>query len=145
MRKYFASARTVFIVVVIVLSGCATTSSTRSPGVDLSKIRTVYVIKLGADERGINSVIADELNALGYKAKTGLEEEQPHDVDAVLMYRDHWMWDVTMYMLRLNIEVRDPRNGSLLAEGESYKPSLQRRSPIEMVKEVLGSIFAAAE
>ena len=125
----------------IVLYGCATASSTQSPGVDLGKIKTVYVVKLAADERGVNRVIADQLNLLGYQATTGLEPDMPQSVDATITYQDRWMWDITMYMLRLNIQVRDSKTGSILAEGESYRPSLQRKSPDGMAKEVLESIF----
>lgn len=120
-------------------------SSTRSPGVDLGKIKTVYVIKLPADNRGINIVIAEQLKAMGYAATTGIETEIPDGVDATIAYEDRWMWDITMYMLKLDVELRDPKTGALLAEAESYRPSLQRASPQEMAKEVLQSIFTASK
>jgi hypothetical protein len=113
-----------------------------SPGVDLSKIKTIYVIKLPADGRGINGIIAKQLQAMGYQATTGNEAKIPQGVDATLTYQDRWTWDITMYMLELNIQLRDPQTGSLLAEGESYRPSMQRTSPAEMALEVLESMLS---
>jgi hypothetical protein len=110
--------------------------------VDLSKIKTIYVIKLPADERGVNGIIAEQLQAMGYQATTGNETEIPQDVDATLTYQDRWMWDITMYMIELNIQLRDPQAGFLLAEGESYRPSKQRTSPAEMALEVLESMLS---
>lgn len=138
-------ARAIFIFALGLLAACATMSSTRSPGVDLGKIKTVYVIKLPADNRGINIVIAEQLKAMGYAATTGIETEIPDGVDATIAYEDRWMWDITMYMLKLDVELRDPKTGALLAEAESYRPSLQRASPQEMAKEVLQSIFTASK
>jgi hypothetical protein len=128
-----------------VFSGCATMSSSRSPGVDLTKIKKIYVIKLSADGRGINRVIADQLNLMGYQTTTGLETDVPQGVDATITYQNRWMWDITMYMLKLNVQIRDHKTGFLLAEGESYRLSLQRKSPEEMAKEVLESLFTTSQ
>lgn len=141
MKKDFGLSGAVLALLLLVLSGCATMSASRSPGADLTKIKSIYVVKLAADGRGINSVIANQASLMGYQATTGLEMDVPQNVDATLTYQDRWMWDITMYMLRLNIQIRDPKTGFLLAEGESYRPSLERRSPDEMAKEVLESIF----
>ena len=51
------------------------------------------------------------------------------------------MWDITMYMLELNIEIRHPRTDYVLATGRSFRTSLARKSPEEMVEEVIGEIF----
>lgn len=128
-----------------VMSGCASVSSEIAPGASLAGIETVYVQKLPADERGIERVIADQMNLLGYKSSYGESEQPPGPVDAVLTYQDKWMWDITMYMLRLDIQVRDAADGSVMASGQSYRPSMQRRSPEVMAREVLEEIFNNAE
>jgi len=46
-----------------------------------------------------------------------------------------------MYMIRLNIQVRDGKTRAVLGSGESYRPSLERRSKEEMVAETLDAIF----
>ena len=129
------------VILALMISACAAMKSSRAPEADLGKIATMYVVKLPPDGRGINRVIADQLNLIGYKATTGTETDTPQDVDAIVTYQDRWTWDITMYMLRLNIQIRDPKTSAAWAEGESYRPSLQRKSPSEMAKEVLESIF----
>jgi hypothetical protein len=54
------------------------------------------------------------------------------------------MWDITMYMLELTIVIRNPQNNFPIATGNSYHTSLTRKSPSEMVDEVLGNIFSEA-
>jgi hypothetical protein len=82
---------------------------------------------------------------MGYQTTTGLETDVPQGVDATITYQDRWMWDITMYMLKLNVQIKDHKTGFLLAEGESYRPSLQRKSPEEMAKEVLESLFTTSQ
>jgi len=123
------------------LSGCASMSSTVAPGANLSTIKKIHVVKLPADGRGIDRVIADELNFMGYATSLGNTLDVPEDADAVLTYQDKWTWDITMYMIELNIQVRDPKSNMAMASGKSYRPSLERKSPKEMAKEVLTEIF----
>ena len=99
-------------------------------------------MKFAPDQRGINLLIRDQLEKMGYSAQTGLAPDVPEGVDAVVTYEDKWMWDMTMYMLELTITLRDPKTKFPMATGNSYHTSLTRLSPEEMVEEVLGSIFA---
>ena len=46
-----------------------------------------------------------------------------------------------MYMIKLDIQIRDGTSGAILAKGEVMRPSLQRKSPEGMVEETLGVIF----
>jgi len=122
-------------------SGCAinrATATVESPSA-LGNIKTMYVTKLAADGRGINSLIADKFSKHGYTVTTGIE--QPSNVDAIVTYRDKWMWDITMYMLELTITIRDPKTDYPLASGNSYHTSLTRKSPTEMVDEVVDNIL----
>jgi hypothetical protein len=120
-----------------VLAGCATQNVSHAPGADLSSIKTIYVQKLAADQRGIDLLIVKQLNEWGFKATSGAAEKPAEPVDALLTYQDRWAWDITMYMLRLNVQIRDAQTGSIIASAESVRPSLERLSPPEMVKEVL--------
>ncbi len=127
------------------LQGCAINreSASTSPDVDLSQLKKFYVVKFAPDQRGINMVIANELNKLGFEASTGLDIDTPKDVDAVVTYEDKWQWDITMYMIGLTIYMREPGSNRLLAVGHSYHTSLTRKSPPEMVAEVLANILKA--
>lgn len=127
--------------VALLFVGCASMSATKVPTADLGSLKSFYVVKLGPDERGINQVIADQLSLMGYQATTGAAATPPTPVDAVITYQDKWMWDITMYMIELNIQVRQPDNQMLFASGKSYRPSIQRKSPAKMAREVLESIL----
>ena len=123
-------------------SGCSTSlTADIDPSTDLSSLNTFYVEKLPADERNIHELIAARLNAIGKQATAGSEPEPPTGVDAVVTYEDKWMWDMTMYMLELKIDLRDPNTKYKLATAKSYRTSLARKSPEGMVEEVLGKIF----
>ena len=78
---------------------------------------------------------------MGYKASTGQRANVPNDVDAVITYRDHWFWDITMFMLWLKVHIRTPQDGFPMARGESFRTSFARKSPEEMVNEVLEQLF----
>ena len=99
----------------------------------------MHVSKLEADGRGIDALIADKLRTRGYTVTHGAEK--PSNVDAMVTYKDKWMWDITMYMLELTITIRDPKNDFPLASGNSFHTSLTRKSPTEMVDEVVENIF----
>lgn len=139
------TASLICAVALAVLQGCAVNreSASTSPDVDLSHLKKFYVVKFAPDQRGVNMLIANELNKLGFEASTGLDVDTPKDVDAVVTYEDKWMWDMTMYMIGLKIYVREPWTDRLLAVGHSYHTSLTRKSPPEMVAEVLTNIFKA--
>jgi hypothetical protein len=125
-------------------SGCAVNRATAviSPDADISKIRTFYVVKGPSDGRGIELLIRDNLGKRGFGATAGPELPQAsYQADAVVSYVDRWMWDMTMYMLELTITVRNPTSDYPLATGNSYHTSLTRKSPEEMVDEVLSNIF----
>mgnify|MGYP006081095009 CR=1 FL=1 len=123
-------------------SGCATRlDSSISPGANLAKIESVFVKKLPADGRGIERLIAIELNSMGYKAVHGTVMPTDQVFDAIVEYQDKWMWDMTMYMLELRMQIIEPTNRFTIATGESYRTSLARKTPENMVKEVLGEIF----
>jgi len=46
-----------------------------------------------------------------------------------------------MYMLQLDVQLRDPRTQTVIASATSFRPSLQRVAPEKMVEEVLNEIF----
>ena len=123
-------------------AGCVNVATaTVDPAVDLSRVKTAYVVKLPKDERGVNRLIADKLKDKGVSATTGADPKPSNAVDAIVTYADRWHWDITMYMLELTITVRDPRNEVPMATGRSLHTSLTRKSPEEMVAEVLDSIY----
>ncbi|HEC30298.1 MAG TPA: hypothetical protein ENI65_11995 [Gammaproteobacteria bacterium] len=143
MRKFFFIPGVLFIAVLLI-QGCSNrATATIDPTTDLSSIKSIYVVKLAPDGRGINRLIADKLKTMGYRVSTGITI--PSNVDVVVTYKDRWMWDITMYMLELTVIIRDPKTEFPLATGNSFHTSLTRKSPEEMVDEVINNIFKQAK
>lgn len=129
------------------VSGCAINKATASltPGSSLSDVNSFYVVKLPEDKNGVDELIRKRLMTMGYSATVGPEKSLPYNADAVVTYTDKWMWDITMYMLELTITLRNPASNFPMATGHSMHTSLTRKSPEEMVEEVLGNIFKASK
>jgi hypothetical protein len=127
------------------LSGCAVNRATATidPSANLNNIKTVHVKKFGPDKKSLDVLIADQARSMGLTASTG--DTPPSNVDAVITYVDKWMWDITMYMLELTIQIRDPKTDFTLAVGNSYHTSLTRKTPTEMVDEVMTNIFKGSK
>ena len=122
-------------------SGCANRATALlTPGTDLSKVKSFYVVRVPEDEN-THELIKKNLTKRGYAVTTGPEMQTPYKSDAVVTYVDKWMWDITMYMLELSVTFRDPASGFPMASGNSMHASLTRKSPEEMVDEVLTNMF----
>ncbi len=127
-------------------SGCAVNRATAnvSPDADIGKVKSFYVVKHPEDGRGIEKLISDNLEKRGFRSSSGPDAAQaPSGTDAVVTYVDKWMWDITMYMIELTVTMRNPSNNFPMASGNSMHTSLTRKSPPEMVDEVLTNIFNA--
>jgi hypothetical protein len=132
----------VFLVLSFV-SGCAVNKMEAQvyPDKTLEGKQEYYVAKLKEDGRGINTLIASKLNELGKSASTGESTSIPETADVLVTYSDKWMWDITMYMIELTVIMREPSSEFPIAKGYSMHTSLTRKSPEEMVDEVLTNIF----
>lgn len=142
-RTRLAGGLVLSATVLLFLVGCASANLTTSvpPGTDLTKLQSVYVVRHDRDGRGVNEAIRDELSKRGFSATIGTDSAPPQGVDAVVTYIDRWMWDITMYLLSLNIQFRHPETNALLVSGQSYRTSLVRKEPAEMASEILDAIF----
>jgi hypothetical protein len=125
-------------------TGCAVNKATATlmADADLSKVKTIYVVKTPEDDRQIDLELKKAFEKRGYVTSTGPVLTAPYPQDAVVTYVDKWMWDITMYMIELTVTVRDSKFFPL-ATGNSLHTSLTRKSPSEMADEVVGNIVAA--
>lgn len=119
------------------LVGCASLDVERVPGRSVDTAQSFYVEKLPADGRGIERVIADQLNLMGYRAGSGPAREHDEGTDVLVTYQDRWAWDITMYMRQLDIQFRDPQTLQAWVSASSRRDSLTRKAPPEMAREVL--------
>jgi len=125
----------------ILLGACASVESARAPDANVHKLKSFYVVRVPEDERGIEKLIAARLEKMGLAASSGDADKPAEPVDAIVTYQDRWMWDITMYMIKLSVQLHDPQSGAVIARAEATRPSLQRKSPQGMVEEVLGELF----
>ena len=134
------------LVVVAVLSGvagCKSIEVSSSPGATLERAETFYVVQ--REEGGLHQVISDQLNVMGKHSTTGPQDQMPSTTDVMVTFNPKWQWDITMYLLELKVEFRNPRDQTLLIAGRTYRPSLQRKDSSIMAGEVLDAMFAKAE
>ena len=143
MFKRIAAAGSVALVLAAT-TGCATNQAeaTLMAGADLGKIKTVYVVHEEGDDHAVDAELKKAFEKRGFAVTTGPAQKPPYAQDAVVTYIDKWMWDLTMYMLSLNIVVRD-QNEFPLATARSLHTSLTRKSQAEMVDEVVTNALAA--
>lgn len=129
-----------------ITTGCSVNRATGNvdSSTNMSALKTMYVKKPKGDDGGTGDLIADKLRTKGVNVTTG-REDKPMNVDAVVTYTDKWMWDITMYMLELTVVMRDPESEFPKAKGNSFHTSLTRKSPSEMVSEVIDNIYKAAQ
>jgi hypothetical protein len=125
----------------LMLGACATLDSAKAPDANVKGLKSFYVTRVPEDERGIEKIIAARLSAMGYAATSGDALQSPDRVDAVVTYQDRWMWDITMYLIKLDVQIHDGTSGAVIARAQVMRPSLQRKSPEGMVQEVLAEIF----
>ena len=132
------------LLIFLVLTGCSkvVVRSDSDPSMDLSTVKSIYVRKFTPDGRGLEKVIEKKLNEFGFHATSGSTTNPGEHVDAIITYKDRWMWDITMYLLEIDISLHDPVSDYIFASGSSYRTSLARESPEMMIDEVLREIFA---
>lgn len=124
------------------LTGCAVNRATATvdPSTNLAAIKSVHVVKNPDDDGIVRDMVVKKFQSLGHTVTTSVD--RPAGVDAWVVYLDKWAWDLTMYMLELTIIIRDPKTDFVMASGNSYHTSLSRKSPTEMIDEVVGNIYA---
>ena len=131
---------------VLFLSNCSIHENTRqlSPSFSeagVTKLRTFYVRKHADDDYKLGEEIAAQLQQMGYRATSGTAQSPPGHVDAVVSYMDRWIWDMTMYMLSLDVQLREPGSDTILATAKTVRSSLVRKSQQEMVRETLTKLL----
>jgi len=125
------------------LTGCAVNEATASrvSDMDLKAVKTIYLVESAEDKHKVAGIVKANLAKRGYQVTVGKEMKPPYPADAAVTYMDKWMWDLSMYMIELNITFRNPTTDFPALSGNSMHTSLTRKSPEAMVQEVLDNIF----
>jgi hypothetical protein len=143
IRRFAATAAAVALLGLS--SGCAVNraQATLMPDADLSKVKTIYVVKAKGDDHAVDETLKTTLTKRGFSVTAGPEMPPPYPADATVTYVDKWMWDITMYMLELRVTMRDAKSDFPLATADSMHTSLTRKSQAEMVDEAVTNLLAA--
>ena len=132
------------LLIALSLAACAKLSSQVTPDTDFSQYENYFVLRHEIDIHYIDKIIGEEMLLLGLKTESGTIGQKTLNVDVIITYEDRWAWDMTHYMQSLTIDFRDARNNLLLATGQSYRPSRERKPPQDMARDVLQSIIKKA-
>jgi hypothetical protein len=111
------------------------------PRTSTLQLTRFFVAVHANDDWNVGRMIANRLTAQGKRVSEGAIEERPDDAEVVVTYEDRRMWDITMYMLSLKVDFRDAHTNELLATAHSFRTSLYRRTPENVVNEVITAAF----
>jgi hypothetical protein len=118
------------------------------PTVDMSKFKTFYVARDddsdAQNERHVRTLhaVQDALADHGMAATSGMQSAIPANTDCKVIIHDKWFWDLSWYLLYLDIKFYDARSGQLLASAHDVRSAPgDRRDPDYMANEALESIL----
>jgi len=100
-----------------------------------------FVERHEQDKRELDVTIAAELAKRGVVATSGASTARPAAFDVLVTYEDRWQWDMSMYLLSMRIDLRDPKTNALLATGSSMQTSLARKPAEEVIARIVGGFF----
>ena len=133
------------VLIVFFISGCSHKhTGVNYPDHNIHEVGKVY-IECNTYEKAqfplVCGDITDEVALLGFDVSKGKKEKAPKDSKVILSYTDKWYWDMSMYMLSLEIIVRDKETNDYIAESFVERTSLIRKNTKEMAREALSEII----
>ena len=125
--------------------GCMTDFQVDPVPRDRRAAGTVYFVERHEkDERSLDVAIAAAFAKRGVTASSGAAGARPAQIDVLVSYEDRWQWDMSMYLLSMRIDLRDPETNALLASGTSMQTSLARKPAQEIIENLVGAFFEEA-
>jgi len=112
------------ILIALLAVACAGTSATPLTGTARDPGAVFFVENHGEDQRHIEQIIAEAIRARGVTVTAGGLGERPADTAFIVTYQDRWSWDMRTFMREIKIDVRDAKNGALVAESRTFQDSM---------------------
>lgn len=127
----------------LVLTACASADvgSYVVPGESLAESGSYYIVFAADDDRALHELLREGMVARDLDASSGFADRMPEDTTYLVEYGSQWQWDVTWYLLHLNVRVYEPGTRLLIASAHSRRSSLVRKPPEEVVAEALNVLF----
>lgn len=133
----------IFLIVIVLLSlvGCSSNiGGYVVPGASIDRNLVYKIEKEKDDERGLAEIIFRQLKKKGLNVI--LESpDTSKDYDIKVVYGGQWQWDVTWYLLNVDIRFYEKEPSLLIASAYSHRTSLVRKSPEEVVDEAISALF----
>lgn len=124
-------------------AGCASLTSQANPS--LGNFHRVFVETRLNDNLGIDRLLVAELKALGYEAQQGPLTMMPENYQLVVTYDAREEWDLHQYLIELSLSVRPAKDYNIIAaSGRYFRPGVTRRTPQQMVHELVPKVFPPA-
>jgi hypothetical protein len=129
----------------LLLTGCSTVTPAKHYGdTKLDSLKSAYVVIAASGNPNIAGYIVTALARHNLKTSRGPLKDKPADVAFYVNYREHWNWDVVVYLDTLDVEFMDNATGKMIASG-SFRNSKFMESwpnPRDKSIEVVDSMFA---
>jgi len=125
------------------VTGCSSLASWKDPAVKLQNRSHFYVETELADGRKLHAAIAEELRAMGCAATSGPLTMMPGETDVLVSFQSRWEWDFTTYLIELDLQMRDPKSGRILATVRFHRPALGGTSTQDVIQRVLVELLGA--
>jgi len=111
------------------------------PGEELNRAGKYYIAFSKDDQRALHESLREQISAKGLSVTSGFEDRMPQDTNYLVEYGTQWQWDVTWYLLNFSVRIYEPETRLLIASAHSLRTSLGRKTPDEIVAEVLNEMF----
>jgi hypothetical protein len=103
---------------ILCVSGRSTVvEAKRHKNVRLESLKTAYLVRDPDSTRGCEEATREALTQRGVVVTYGAFQAKPKDVDFYVEVVDRWRWDVTMFLVSLEIRFRENTTGELIATG----------------------------
>jgi hypothetical protein len=132
--------RSLLLVAAILVSGCASSVSTRKV-IALDRFQRIYVERRLNENNRLDELFVAELRRLGREASSGPLTMMPEKTDALLTYDARWKWDFRTYLIELNFELHTIHPRKKLADARYHQPTIRTKSPDEVIRELLVRLF----
>jgi hypothetical protein len=123
------------------MAACSSLKVRTIPAARLNGYHNVFVEHELSDGRSVDLFIMRKLQSMGYEADAGALTMKPVDAELIVTYQDDWTFDFTTYLIELNVQVRDARNGRELAIARYFKPSITGDVTSDMVDPLIERLF----
>jgi len=126
----------------LLLTGCTSNYAWKDQKIDLKQRKLFYVESELSDGKNLHLAIAEELRNMGYKTTSGYLTMMPREADTLVSFQSRWTWDFTNYLIELNIQVRDPYSGKIIASAGYHRPAIGGTSTDALIRMTLSKIFS---